>query len=287
MTELEKKLQNADAAILYISGQSNAHAHGQVLPEGEEINRCLKHVFTLDHRIDRSLTNETVTWRQFTSQFNNLGEHQDNTATLGYFAAKEWEKRIENGEKLPDLYIVQISIGGQGILNGMWNMTMKPELVNDNVTPIPLYHLALHTYDLVYRDMKARFKNPAAIGWHWIGSESDCIKEFSESTSLRTDYDKFFDTTFNAIGFECPLFLYRLVFYKNDTVYIPGVETINGIFEDYVHKYKNCRIIDCRQSPYWDENASALGIFNETDNIHYLAKVQKWFSKEFFKALDS
>lgn len=286
MTELEKKLQNADAAILYISGQSNAHAHAQVLPEGEEVKHCLKHVFTLDHRIDRSLTNESLTWRQYTSQYNNLGEHQDNTATLGYFTAIEWEKRIENGEKLPDLYIVQISIGGEAILNGMWNMDMKPEIVDDDTVPTPLYHLALHTYRLVNDDMKARFKNPIALGWHWIGSESDCIKEFSESENLRADYDKFFDTMFDAIGFECPLYLYRLVFYKNGTAYIKGIETVNKIFEDYTCKYKNCSIVDCRKSPYWDENAFALGIFNEIDNIHYLAKVQKWFKDEFFKDLD-
>ena len=34
---------------------------------------------------------------------------------------QSWQNTIDSGDDLPDLYIVQISFGSQGIVNGMWN----------------------------------------------------------------------------------------------------------------------------------------------------------------------
>lgn len=283
---MTEKLKNADAAVLYIAGQSNAHAHAQALPEEEKLRFGLKHVFTLDHRIDRSLDNKSLIWRQFTSEYNNLGEHQDDTATLGYYTALEWEKRIEQGEKLPDLYIVQISIGAQGVANGMWNMEMEKKLVNDDVTPVPLYHLAMHIYSLVYEDLKARYKNPAAIGWHWIGSESDAVKEYADIPTMPAYLERFFDDMFSAIGFECPAYFYKLAHYKNDSAYKKGIDLINDIFNKYLAKHKSGKMVDCTLSPYWNFDLVGSGIYNEEDKIHYLSPVQKWFADQLFVNLE-
>lgn len=278
MNSINDRLKNADAAVVYIMGQSNAHAHAQVLNEDEIIKSGLNHVFTLDYRIDRSLDNDTLTWRQYTSQYNNLGEHQDNTCTLGYNIAKEWEKRIDNGEKLPDLYIVQISEGCMGILNGQWNMDLENKIKED----APLYHLALHTDRLVYKDLNKKYKNPVALGFHWIGSESDAVEPFCSDQNFRKIYDKFFDDIMDSIGFECPMFLYRLVHYKNGTPKAKDIDMINGIFSDYTKHYKNCVMISAAESELWDGNDENSGVFSN-DKIHYLADTQRYFCKRFFE----
>lgn len=279
---MNTKLNECDAAVLYIFGQSNAHAHEQRLENDELVRYGLKHVFTLDNRIDRSLDNKNVTWRQYNSEFNNLGEVQNGTATLAHYTALEWERRIEGGQRLPDLYIVQISAGGQGIINDMWTPDMDKTISDDRKAPVPLYHLAMHIDELVYDDLKKRFKNPISIGLHWIGSESDALEKASKKSDFRRRYDFFFDTIISSLGFECPIYLYRTVC-KNCLECRNGLENVNNIFDEYTRIYKNCSIVSASASPFWDENADDLGIF--ADGIHYRAYVQKWFSDKLFDNL--
>lgn len=271
-------LKDGDAAVVYICGQSNAHAHGQTLMDAEAINHGCKHVFTLDPRIGKNLADPSIVWRQYTSQYNNLGEHQDNTCTLGWYIAKTWETRIAQGEQLPDLYIVQISIGGQGILNGLWNMELPAEADG------PLYPLAMHVLPAVEKDLRARYQKPIAIGFHWIGSESDTDQPYSSLPSFRRIYDRFFDSILAAVGFACPLFLYKLLFYRNETACISGIEMVNQIFAAYTQKYAPCYLVDCTRSPLWDASHPNLGIF-APDNIHYLGRTQRWFGERFLEFL--
>ena len=280
MHGIKDKLKNADAAVVYIMGQSNAHAHAQVLNDDEIIKSGLNRVFTLDYRIDRSLDKNTLTWRQYTTQYNNLGEHQDNTCTLGCNIAKEWERRIDSGENLPDLYIVQISEGCMGILNGQWNMDLENRIKED----APLYHLALHINKLVYGDLNKKYKNPMALGFHWIGSESDAVEPFCSDTNFRRIYDKFFDDVIASVGFECPVFLYRLVHYVNGSAKAKDIDMINGIFSEYTKKYDNCSIISAGDSDLWDDTAENSGVFTD-DKIHYLADTQRYFCRRFFELI--
>jgi len=111
-----------NVAVLFISGQSNAHAHGQLLKESDYIVNPLKNVFSLDRDPNQSFDITDVVWSGFTTQGKNLGETQDNTYSFAYFFAKLWQNAIDCGvADLPDLYIVQVSVGSQGIINGMWN----------------------------------------------------------------------------------------------------------------------------------------------------------------------
>ena len=99
---------DSTAAVLFISGQSNAHAHGRFMAEEDRIVETMKNVFSLDRTPNRSFDITDVVWSGYTTAGKNLGESQDHTYTLASFVAKYWQKSIDEGEKLPDLYIVQI-----------------------------------------------------------------------------------------------------------------------------------------------------------------------------------
>ena len=109
------------APVLFVFGQSNAHASGVPLPAEERIECPMKHVFTLPRAENQAYSPAPVVWRGYTSEGTNLGETQDHTACFPTEYARLWEARAE-ADGLPDLYIVRISIGAEGVTEGqMWH----------------------------------------------------------------------------------------------------------------------------------------------------------------------
>ena len=82
---------NPKKAVVFISGQSNAHAHGQKLTEEQQITEPLRNVFSLDRDPNQNYNLEKVVWSGFTTAGKNLGESQDHTASLGYHLANMWQ----------------------------------------------------------------------------------------------------------------------------------------------------------------------------------------------------
>ncbi len=275
------------AAVLFINGQSNAHAHQQLLGENDIIKKPLRNVFSLDRDPNQSFDINDVIWSGFESSGKNLGETQDNTANLAYFFAKRWQSEIDSGKDLPDLYIVQISIGSQGIINGMWNRDkekiIKPGILGQ--VDISLLPFALHINRLVIKNLRNAGKNPEVIGWHWIGSEQEIWHEAYLREDFSKRYDFHFDSMIESMGGEVPLYLYKICVR-------PACEKFDlpGEAEDYINaeivrqaKRLDGKIVDARFSPYWDEEDNEThGIF-APDRGHYLAKVQNWFADIFFE----
>ena len=226
------------AAVLFISGQSNAHAHHQYLSEEEKITEPLKNVFALDRDPNQSFDIQDVVWSGFTTAGKNLGESQDHTASLAYHTALLWQNAIDNGMKLPDLYIVQVSIGSQGIINGMWNRdkekVMKPgDLKNVDIS---LYPWALQVNRLAMENLKKQGFEPQVIGWHWIGSEQDILHAAYEREDFQERYDFFFDTMLEAIGAPCPLYLYKIFFQKVCPRFGVPVESVDHVNKALFHQ---------------------------------------------------
>ena len=272
-------LHNCDAAILYILGQSNAHAHGLVLPERDRITVPLKNVFALDRDPNQSFVCPRAVWSGYTTAGKNLGETQDHTPCLAYYAALGWQAAIDRGERLPDLYIVQISIGSQGLVNGMWNMR-KPQVLHPGVlgeADISLYPLALRTLRLVHSDLSARFRNPAVLGLHWLGSEEDAQDAVCALPDFYAQYETFFASLREAAGFPCPLYFYRLVCLRREGVTPGGLAAVNGAFGSLCALWPDARMTGADESPLWDLRQEALGVFGP-DQVHYTAQAQQWFA---------
>ena len=79
--------KDTQAAVVFIHGQSNAHAHGQKLPEEDRITEPMTHVFSLDRDPNQSFDITDVVWSGFTTAGKNLGESQDHTASFAYHLA--------------------------------------------------------------------------------------------------------------------------------------------------------------------------------------------------------
>ncbi len=274
------------AAVLFISGQSNAHAHGQAMKACDRIETPLKNVFSLDRNPNQSFDITDVVWSGFTTKGKNLGETQDDTYSFAYFFAKLWQNAVDLGACLPDLYIVQISIGSQGIVNGMWNpdteKIMQPGVLG--TVNISLFPWALQVNQLVLRHLSARGKNPFVIGWHWIGSEQDAWEGGFDRADFLQRYDYFFDSMLQSMGEPCSVYLYKLCFQKfclEANISSRGIDVVNDALQRQCKRHDNMVFIKTDRCPYWDENAPHDGIF-AADNAHYLPEVQQWFAKRFY-----
>lgn len=273
-------------AVLFISGQSNAHAHHQSVDESERIVEPLKNVFALDRNPNQSLDITDVVWSGFTGAGKNLGETQDHTYSLAYYVAKQWQGAIDEGKSLPDLYIVQISIGSQGIVNGMWNpdkeRVLKPGDLDS--VDISLYPLALKVNTLAIANLKKNGKNPIVIGWHWIGSEQDVREGGFDREDFVKRYDDFFDSMLQSIGEPCPLYLYKLYlenYFAGRNNLTVDIQAVNNVLRRQCERHDNVTFVELEKSPCWDKTDVHKGIFAK-DNAHYLAKAQQWFAESFF-----
>lgn len=278
-----------NAAVLFISGQSNAHAHGQKLDESMYITEPLKNVYALDRNPNQSFDITDVVWSGFTSAGKNLGETQDYTGSFAYYFAKNWQNAIDLGAPLPDLYIVQISVGAQGIVNGMWNPDKEKVLVPGNldVIDISLYPLALRVNELAMSNLKRNGKKPVVIGWHWIGSEQDIRPGGFDRADFQKRYDDFFDAMLRSIGEPCPLYVYKLYLERYCTkkgMPLNGLQAVNQMLYRQCRRHDNGVFVELERSPLWDASQVHRGVFAE-DDAHYLAKVQKWFADDFFEAV--
>lgn len=282
-----KALENSDAAVIFILGQSNAHAHEQFLREEEKITTPLKNVFSLDRNPNQTLHPDGVVWSGYTTAGKNLAETQDHTCCFAYNFAKMWQGAIDGGARLPDLYIVQISIGSQGIKNGMWNKNKSECLVPGRLgtVDISLYPMCIRMSHAVMRDLRSRFKNIAVLGIQWLGSEQDAHPGGYTSEDFRDLYDDFFRKIPAAIGENTPVCIYRLSCYKfsDSKEWADGIAAVNAELDRQagLHGFE---VTSAENSPFWDESSQTLGVF-APDNAHYLAKVQRWFAEQYFEEI--
>ena len=275
---------NAKKAVVFIGGQSNAHAHGQKLPENEWITEPLPNVFSLDRDPNQAYDRDSVVWSGFTTAGKNLGESQDHTASLAYHLAKLWQGAIDAGKALPDLYIVQISIGSQGIINGMWNRDRARTLIPGplGTVNIALFPLAQQIYRLVMADLG----EAEVLGFHWLGCEQEIWHEAYKSPELAERYDHFFDSMLAAIGVPCPVYFYETYLKLCCQRFGIPEEAAAGVNAAIYRQAERlgATLVRAKDSPFWDETAQGYGIF-AADNGHYLAKVQQWYAQRFFEEI--
>ena len=276
---------NTKAAVLFISGQSNATAHKQFLDEKDRVYEPMKNVWSLDREPNQSFDISDVTWSGWTSMGKNLGETQDHTASLAYFVAKKWQAAIDGGVKLPDLYIVQISIGSQGIINGMWNrdkeIILKPGVHGE--ADIALLPLSLHINRLVMKNLTAAGKNPEVIGWHWLGCEQEIWNEAYFRDDFSERYDYHFDVMRESMGGDVPTYLYKIVVRGGLEHFKLPFESEDIINQEIERQAKRlgARLTDPRNSPWWDPKDTLYFGVLASDRAHYVPKIQEWFADSF------
>lgn len=276
--------QETDAPVLFVFGQSNAHGNGARLPESEKITEPLANVFGLHRRYNQAYGLKDVVWSGFVTEGMNLGETQDHTYCLAESFAKIWQKKTDEGWKLPPLYIVQISIGAMGIAeherNGwnMWWRNRTPVMIpgEGGVANISLYPLAIEIMTLVMKNLKNSGKTPHILGLHWNQWETEAETGGDSIVKAEENYRELFSGFRQAAGIACPIWLYRPLsdIYCNP----PAVKALTELFEKLVRSGEDYHMIDLTKSSYWKPERQDKGIFQE-DMVHYSGQVQRYFAE--------
>ena len=284
--------ERKNAAVFVLLGQSNAVGHGIPMDEKDKIKKPLKNVFGLSRTNNQSYDNNELFWSGYTSSYMNLGEEQDDTYSVANCLAIEWQKEIDQGEKLPDLYIIHIAIGAQGVTKDyMWFPDREEKLVPGvlGVADISLYSFTEHILSLVSDSLKKRGIAADFMGIHWRGGEQDTLvtKEELEPV-LKGIYEKIFSGLCRALGEEIPVILHRITHEQRSLENDPKGKVlesfyyINDIFCELCDENDNMQIFDVRKAPFYRPEERGNGILME-DIVHYTPETNKWVAGEILK----
>ena len=286
-------MPNKKAAVFILLGQSNAVGHGIPMREQDVIRTPLANVFGLSRTHNQCLDLQKLTWSNYISAGMNLAEEQDNTYSVANCLATAWQKQIDGGnaQDLPDLYIVQIAIGAQGVTEGyMWHPDRAPQLTPGKLgkVDISLFPFTARVLSLLKESFAEKNTDFEIIGLHWRGGENDVsataehLHEHLERVYRRIlgEFDRLLDAP--------PTVLHRLVCPDRmmDTDPTGGklerMQYINEIFEKMANGCPNIRIFDARRAPQFVPDVRGNGLFI-ADAVHFTPEVNAWVAEEILK----
>ena len=283
-------MPNKKAAVFILLGQSNAVGHGIPMREQDVIRTPLANVFGLDRIHNQHLDLQKLTWSNYVSYGMNLAEEQDNTYSVANCLAAMWQAHIDSGnpQDLPDLYIVQIAIGAQGVTDGyMWHPDRVPQLTPGKLgkVDISLFPFTAHVLSLLKESFAEKGTDFEVIGLHWRGGEND-VSATAEHLHehLESIYCRIFDE-FDSLLDAPPTVLHRLVCPDRmmDTDPTGGklerLHYINTVFEKLAQKRENVRIFDARRAPQFVPDVRGNGLFI-ADNVHFTPEANAFVAEE-------
>ena len=278
------------AAIFMLFGQSNATGHGVPMSEEDIIKEPLQNVWGLNREPNQSFDTERLKFSRYTSYGMNLAENQDNTYSVANCLAKNWQKEIDNGTPLPDLYVIQISIGGQGVF-GMWSPDREKKLIPGKLSDvnISMYPLSIHILKLLRKHLDDCQIEPDFVGLHWRGGEQEFwqhINNLRNEDRLKNLYKRMIDGWRNALGYDFPVIMHKLNFEfilrgLEDGKHIPSMNFINEVYSDLCNELPSVSMLDTLNAPHYNPE-SGYSLFLG-DMLHYNPATNDWVSKEIIK----
>lgn len=279
------------AAVFILLGQSNAVGHGIPMAQEDQILMPMQNVFGLHRQHNQSFDIDRLTWSGYTGGGMNLGEEQDHTWSVANCLAKQWQARIDSGADLPDLYIVQIAIGAQGVMpKYLWNPEREKQLIPGKLgtARISLYSFTRHIFSLLDKSFREMGKDYEVIGLHWRGGENDATVPAAEAeAAVEGIYETLLTGFWEDLG-EVPVVLHWLAcpdrMNKLDPTgqYLQTMHFINGVFETLEKKYPNVSIFDPRNAPQFVADIPGNGLFIK-DMVHFTPEVNAWVAGEIIK----
>lgn len=270
-----------------VLGQSNAYAHGTLLPKEEQVTEPMKNVHGLSKESNLSYDLKDVKWGGYTTCGMNLGNSWDHTCSICNYFAKMWQAAIDGGRKLPDLYIIHIAIGGQGIAQfevrglNMWYPFREPviEKLEGNEYNISLYPLTTEILSLAMMNLIGAGKHPKIIGLHWNQWETDCETGSNALNNFADNLRNLMWGFCTALGSDrqgsgIPIYLYRAFCERYG---MDRIQKINEIFNNMTKEYEKCKVLDLEESGMYLPEPVTKGIFLK-DGVHYTPEAHKWFA---------
>ena len=274
-------------AVFILLGQSNAVGHGVPMKDEDKVLLPMKNVFGLSREKNQSFENSALVWEGYITAGMNLAEEQDNTYSVANCLAKQWQSAINAGRTLPDLYIIHIAIGAQGVTSGyMWYPDRPEKLLPGKLgtVDISLYPFTAHILSLVDASFRKMGKEYEIMGLHWRGGENDTTVDAEElHRELENIYIRIFDGFAEKIG-KYPLIFHKLVCHDRTMDLDPTGEKlrrmhdINRVFESLAKRY-GAEIFDATRAPQFIPNVRGNGIFIG-DCVHYTPEVNDWVAAQ-------
>ena len=253
----------------------------------------MENVFGLSRNENQSFDIDHLTWSGYTSFGMNLAEQQDHTYSVANCLAALWQKHIDEGNlcRLPDLYIIQIAIGAQGVREGaMWYPGRAKKLIPGKLgeVDISLFPFTMHIFRLLEDSFQKLGKEYEIIGLHWRGGEGEVnATQAYLSQNLKNIYTEMFDA-FNDVLHEPPIVLHKIVCPDHVNTRDPSGEmlqrmhSINRVFSQLEESYPKLSLFDPTIAPQFDPNVYGNGIFLP-DAIHFTAEVNRWVAEGIFQ----
>lgn len=280
------------AAVFIILGQSNAVGHGVPMREEDRITDPLSNVFGLRRSDNQGFWTDRLYFSGYTSGGMNLGETQDHTYSVPNQLARVWQDAIDGGRyALPDLYIIQIAIGAQGVTKPyMWHpdreMRMKPGKLGE--VDISLFPFTCHVFSLLESSFAAMGVDYEIIGLHWRGGEEDTGKRVEVLSEMLTPiYRRILDAFSRQLG-DPPIVLHRIA--ARDRMFdmdasgerYRSMAYINGVFDELAADYPNVSVFDVCRAPQYHPDVRGNGLFIG-DAVHFTPEVNRWVAEEILR----
>lgn len=270
-------------AVFILLGQSNATGHGIPMAKDDRIEMPLKNVFGLHRRENQSFDVTKLRWSGYTSEGMNLAETQDHTYSVANCLAALWQKAIDGGKALPDLHIIQIAIGAQGVRAGyMWHPDYPKILIPGKLgtVKIALASFTRHIFSLLEESLGEY----EVIGLHWRGGENDAYDPPETVPDAVLPVYRQLLKDWNETLHEPPIVLHRIVAHERYTdrdssgKQLESMHIINGIFDRLAEEYPNVSVFDVRSCPEYAPDVRGNGLFKE-DMVHFTPAVNRWVAQ--------
>lgn len=270
------------APVLMVFGQSNAHASGVFLEQNERIVSPMKHVLALRGPENQRWSPAPVVWRGYTSDGTNLGETQDHTACLPTEYARLWEAEAEKRD-LPELYVIRISVGAQGVTEGyMWHPDYPKRLSPGphGKADMAMFPFSLDVIRRALGDLRSRGLEPAVLGLHWLGTEEETGVPVEKLNVLPDLHRNLIRAWREAAGCRVPVILYKIRSVERSAAQGEDprcIEAINASFETVAETTEDVAVADPRDCPDYDPSVPFTnGIYS--DGNHLGANTHRWLA---------
>lgn len=275
-----------DAPVFIVLGQSNSYGHNTLLSASEQIPPPgLTNVFTLSQYDVYSINFPSIRWERLTTLGDaNIGTpagsslgNQNNPVNAANSLAALWQNHMTTGNalSLPDLYVILMGWGSQGMYQGTTgDNRWSPD--RNKLDVESLYPRALRTLRMAMDSLRTLGKNPRIIAIQWNQWESETLNAPAAMASTM-NFNRIVAGINDALGNND---IFWRFFYPLSEVY--NTENTNMVIqslESIVATDPTRReFIDPRNADHYNGVAPNFGIFGP-DNVHYNATTQKWFAE--------
>ena len=278
------------ASVFILLGQSNAVGHNLPMASEDKIKEPLTHVFGLSREKNQRLDIDKLTFSGYLSAGMNLAETQDDTYSLANSLAALWERAAGRNPSLPDLYIVQIAVGAQGVgREYMWNPDYPVKLVPG---PLGTVRISLFPYtERILSKIKPYFDEHGIeydiLGLHWRGGENDTGNGMPDKVipEIKPVYNSIFDMFARSLGEMPPTVLYEIRYGGKNDLRTDGVNVdymnttalaVNEMFREFAYDNSKITTFDpFSLSLYNKDEPLTWNIFKEDDGVHYTAEANR------------